>query len=233
MHSILFFEALVKMYIYYNYEYFYWFPLSIFSLFIFSFAQRLFPVRQPLVKIAEKRLKAPCFAKTELLFPWFDIIIYNIKGKLPFQALPCTIRAGRGLSSCAVLHFFARCVPGSRRPVFSSAIQKGSVELKRTLAIFISLCMAFTGLSPAVAFAQESGGLSINMPPADVTVTESDTRPASESTSDGFLDDNFLDDDFFNGGFPILRKALRSLGPRAHRKACRKAALKAAQKVCP
>ena len=75
MHSIPFFEPLAKMYIYYNYEYFYWFPLSIFSLFIFSFAQRLFPVRQPLVKIAEKRLKAPCFAKTELLFPWFDIII--------------------------------------------------------------------------------------------------------------------------------------------------------------
>lgn len=213
MHSILFFEALVKMYIYYNYEYFYWFPLSIFSLFIFSFAQRLFPLRQPLVKIAEKRLKAPCFAKTELLFSWFDIIIYNIKGKLPFQALPCTIRAGRSLSSCAVLHFFARCVPGSRRPVFSSAIQKGSVELKRTLAIFISLCMAFTGLSPAVAFAQESGGLSINMPPADVTVTESDTRPASESTSDGFLDDNFLDDDFFNGGFSDTAESTSQSGP--------------------
>src|SRR5699024_8810520 len=109
--------------------------------------------------------------------------------------------------------FFARCVPGSRRPVFSSAIQKGSVELKRTLAIFISLCMAFTGLSPAVAFAQESGGLSINMPPADVTVTESDTRPASESTSDGFLDDNFLDDDFFNGGFSDTAESTSQSGP--------------------
>lgn len=73
--------------------------------------------------------------------------------------------------------------------------------MKRTLAIFISLCMAFTGLSPAVAFAQGSGGVSINMPPADVTVTKSDTRPSSESTSDSFLDENFLDDDFFNGGF--------------------------------
>ena len=73
--------------------------------------------------------------------------------------------------------------------------------MKRTLAIFISLCMAFTGLAPTAAFAQEGSGVPINMPGADVTVTSSDTRPTPESSSDGFLDENFLDDDFFGGGF--------------------------------
>ena len=90
---------------------------------------------------------------------------------------------------------------GAAPPRFFGAIKKGSVKLKRTLAIFISLCMAFTGLAPTAAFAQEGSGVPINMPGADVTVTSSDTRPTPESSSDGFLDENFLDDDFFGGGF--------------------------------